>query len=256
MIFFSPLCDNEIFIRSFCCLCVPGGGCRGFGVKQPWGQILVRPAPNWGPRDSHLPFWPLFSHPYNGDKRPSLQSTARTVGTQLSASLGASHPRVVATCPASRGNSGRPHVPDASAGRALGAPLPPPRRAPLPAYPGGRRAGIGPAGEPGQRGRAPERGPRARAGRAGARVARSGPCAPRPPRPRLQRGPPRAPAGPGAGPAQRRAGGGGPRGPWRGARAGGAGLPAGRGRRRCGGPAAEWWGAIYWLQFPAPLDGT
>lgn len=179
----------------------------------------------------------------------------------VSASLRASLPRLLATCPASRGNLRRPHVPDAGAGRAPGPSggrpptlLPHPAASALPAYPGGRRAGIGPAGEPGQRGRAPERRARARAGRAGARAARSGPCAPRPPRPRLQRGP-RAPR-PARGQALRSAapGGGGPRGPWRGARA--ARVPGGRGRRRCGGPAAEWWDAIYWLQFPAPLDGT
>lgn len=165
--FFSPLCDNEIFICSFCCQCVPGGGCRGFGVKQSWGQILVRPAPNWGPRASHLPFWPLFSHPYNGDKRPSLQSTARTVGTQLSASLGASHPRVVATCPASRGNSGRPHVPDASAGRAPG---PPPTSPPRPTA----RLPWRPEGRHRSRRRARAAGPGSGARAAGAGRARGG----------------------------------------------------------------------------------
>lgn len=120
-----------------------------------------------------------------------------------------------------------------SPGRAPAHPPASPRRAALPPYPGGRRAGIGPAGEPGQRGRAPERGARARAGRAGARAARSGPCAPRPPRPRLQRGP-RAPR-PARGQALRSAAPGGGR-AWRALER----RPGGEGSRRARAAPLRW----------------
>lgn len=167
------------------------------GLKSWLGHFLAG-----DPEQAICPFVAsVFSSVQWGQTPPLQPSGSHRAHSRhaVSASLRASHPRVLATCPASRGNLRRPHVPDAAAGQAPGPRggrppiLPPCPAAPaLPPYPGGRRAGIGPAGEPGQRGRAPERGARARAGRAGARAARSGPCAPRPPRPRLQRGP-RAP---------------------------------------------------------------
>lgn len=153
-----------------------------------------------------------------GTKKIPLQmSRSRPAHSRhaVSASLGAPHPRVLATCPASRGNLRRPHVPDAGAGRASGSPAPgrtpthPPasprraRAAPLPWRPEGRHrsrrraraAGPGSGARGASAGRA-----RGGAGRA-LRAVRPAAAASSPPARA-----PRAPAGPGAGPAQRRAG--------------------------------------------------
>lgn len=163
--------------------------------------------------------------------------------------------------PSLQGNLRRPHVPDAGAGPASqGSPRPgrarpthppaSPRRArcPLTLAAGGQRISPWEARAAGPAGRGARR--RRGQGARGRGRTRSSPCAPRPPA-SLASQRARAPAGR-AGPAQRRAGWGRASRAWR---APGGASSGRRGRRRCGGPAAEWWDAIYWLQFPAPLDG-